>query len=229
MCIATGGVTPICYIAVWWDTCCLTGLTSAHLTCFVVVVVVYCWSCLFLQRHQREKAVLVQWLVSETDPCIHCEFLRPCFHTKCTSPYIWSVCYPQLFSVWHICRSYGQNQSNGGRNSPLVRNLAQSGHVLSDSITGLDTHLEFGPPGEPTYGGSIMSESTVQSRSTFQTQSSHNNLLQAKYSGVQHHWLNQGFSQDTPEDQRRRDFIRGLTDIGDTDSMGAESVASTYV
>ena len=78
-----------------------------------------------------------------------------------------------------------------------------------------------------------MSQSTVQSRSTFQTQSSHksshNNLLQAKYSGVQHHWLNQGFSQDTPEDQRRRDFIRGLTDIGDTDSMGAESVASTYV
>ena len=134
---------------------------------------------------------------------------------------------PNLLSV-STCRSYGQNQSPGGCDSPFVNNVSETGHVLSGSITRLNAHLEFGPPEEPTYGGSIMSQSTVQSQSTFRTQSSHN-LIQAKYSGVQHHWLNQGFSQDTPEDQRRRDFIRGLTDIDDTDSLVAESVASTYV
>lgn len=138
------------------------------------------------------------------------------------------ACYPCLLSVCLTCRSYEQNHSAVGSDSPFVNNLSQTGHVLSGSISRLDAHLEFGPPGEPTYGGSIMSQSTVQSNSTVQTHSTHS-LLQAKYSGVQHHWLNQGFSQDTPEDQRRREFIRGLSDIGDSDSLVAESVASTYV
>lgn len=131
----------------------------------------------------------------------------------------------------HLCRScrnYEPNQSLVESDSPFVNGLPRTGHVLSDSNPRLNAHLEFGPPGEPTYGGSIISQSTVQSASTLQTQSTRS-LLQAKYSGVEHHWLNQGFSQDTPEHQRRREFIRGLSDIGDSDSLVAESVASTYV
>ena len=189
---------------------CLTVRLSVCLSAclFVCLSVCYCCTCIHVPCCSL-YVCLYSLVVHRAHSC----------HRLCTLLVSYLLSHLSAFTLYRETR---EPEDHLFQNSTLDSRMGSSTPRLA--------HLEFGPPPAHAYSGSNVSSSTmpsIHSHATLHTQSTHS-LLQAKYSRAQHQWLNEGFSQDTPEHQRRREFIRGIDEM-DNGSVIAESVASTYV